>query len=527
MKREVGVSIVAVLVIAAALLSVYYLGVGPTGQVILSQYINESSCIEAGYTWENLTEQDCSAETISAEEIGFITSSGYALTGENASNFFITQAWDITNESSPVLINEIDYFVDSTTGIVTNETVAEYSSVNFTYTYDTETCEEVLTGEGQCAAETVSVSITEPAGDYDSGENIPLTFTTTGENLECSYEITSDNGTLITDGELSGCASTTFDFSNYDEDENYIAIVSVIGPAGNASDSSEEFWVDIPGAETEEEIEEIEEEVPVEEPVFIPSAQISIGTVTTQEIIQGSSSETSLSVQNTGNVPLTSCALTGDDSGWVTVIGEANNMGSGAGADFSFIVNVPEETPVGEYTLSLSIACAETSGSTNLAVNVLQKKLDFNITNVQRTRDDRVSVDYILTELVGEDQDVEIFFSITDASGVTVGSVSQNRSIDANESDDFRTNIPINETLLPVNETSGEPVETDLTLSATFNSQIYSSSVLEPITIGAVTGGAIFGGVGAGSLVIVVVVVLIIAVVFLTARRMRKSKAAS
>ena len=155
----------------------------------------------------------------------------------------------------------------------------------------------------------------------------------------------------------------------------------------------------------------------------------------------------------------------------------------------------------------------------------MQKKLDLNITNVRRTRDDRVSVDYILTELAGEDQDVEILFSIKDSSGVLVGEASQNRSLNANESDDFRTNIPINETLLPVNETTGEPVETDLTLSAAFNSQVYSSTVLEPITLGAPIGGfAIFEGIGgAGGAILLIVVVLILIVIFFIARKMRQS----
>ena len=67
---------------------------------------------------------------------------------------------------------------------------------------------------------------------------------------------------------------------------------------------------------------------------------------------------------------------------------------------------------------------------------------------------------------------MQIFFTIADASGLQVANASQNSSVDANETDDFRANIPINESL-----------EGNLTLSAAFNSQVYSSSVLEPITL--------------------------------------------
>ncbi|MDZ4226559.1 MAG: hypothetical protein U1B79_00420, partial [Candidatus Pacearchaeota archaeon] len=116
-------------------------------------------------------------------------------------------------------------------------------------------------------------------------------------------------------------------------------------------------------------------------------------------------------------------------------------------------------------------------------------------------------------ELTGEDQDVEILFTIVDASGLSVANISQNSSVDANETDDFRVNIPINETL-----------EGNLTLSAAFNSQVYSSSVLEPISLGPVTGGAIFGEGGAGSIIVLVVVVLVLGAVFFVVRRMRTSK---
>jgi len=80
--------------------------------------------------------------------------------------------------------------------------------------------------------------------------------------------------------------------------------------------------------------------------------------------------------------------------------------------------------------------------------------------------------------------------------------------------DDFRTNLAINESL---NGT--------MTLSAAFNSQIYSSTVLEPIDLSTVTGSAIFGGVGGGSVVVLVIVVLVLGAIFFVARKMRKSKA--
>jgi len=477
MRREVSISIFAILIIAAAILTVYYLNVGPTGFAILSEYTNETSCLTAGYTWENLTEENCTTETIYTNE---------------------------TIDCEPCLEYED---LNGTQG----ECLTWTSCVNET-SAEEETCIDVVTG-GQCTGAeepAVSVSLTEPFDDYDAGSDIPIIFTTTGNNLICSYIVTKENGTIVIDDTaITGCANTTFDLS--DEDEDYILTIFVTGSLGNASDSSD-FFVDPPNGETTEEEEELVPEVPLE---TIPAVtKVSLGAVQSQDVNQGGSKQLTVSVQNTGTVPVTSCLLKGDDSGWFSITGGAINLNTGEESSLSFSLNVPEGTSPGEHTLGLSVDCAEATTSQTFTVNVLQKKLDFNITNVQRTREDRVRVNYFLTELAGEDQDVEIYFSIKDASGLEVANASQNRSIGANKTDNFRTNIQINETL-----------EGNLTLSAAFNSQVYSSSVLEPISLGAPIGGfAIFEGVGgAGGVIILVVVVLILVVIFFIARKMRQS----
>ncbi|MCX6749370.1 MAG: hypothetical protein NTW17_01325, partial [Candidatus Pacearchaeota archaeon] len=259
-----------------------------------------------------------------------------------------------------------------------------------------------------------------------------------------------------------------------------------------------------------------EEQIPVttteEEPEI---TAISIGEISVQNLNQGDSKSLTLSVQNTGTTSVSSCALTGDDSGFVSITGsEAMGINAGESAVYSFSLNIPKNANLGAHTVTLSVTCSETGANKEVSVNVLQKKLDFNITNVQRTREDRVRVAYAITELVGENQDVQIFFSIKDAFGLQVANISQNKSIGANKTDDFRVNMPINETL-----------KGNLTLSAAFNSQIYSSNVLEPISLGAPIGGfAIFEGLGGtGSIILLVAVVLIIVAIFFIARKMRKS----
>jgi len=185
---------------------------------------------------------------------------------------------------------------------------------------------------------------------------------------------------------------------------------------------------------------------------------------------------------------------------------------------------VPEETEEGSYSLKVSFeGCLDTAMVKEFTVNVEEKKLEFNVISADRTRDDRVRVIYSLEELSGNDQDVVFIFSLVDANNVEVGRVEVNQSINANSSDEFRTNININESLLPINETTNETLESELTLHVNFNSQIYSSSIQEKVLIGTPIGGfAILEGVGAGEAIIFIVVLFVLVFIFVFARRMRR-----
>ena len=186
---------------------------------------------------------------------------------------------------------------------------------------------------------------------------------------------------------------------------------------------------------------------------------------------------------------------------------------------------VSEDIEEGEYVLGVSVECAETVASRDFIVNVEKKKLDFELISADRVRADRVRVLYSLQELAIEDQDVELYFSILSEDGQEVGNATENISISSNTTKEFRTNMMIDESLLPINETTNETLESELTLNVNFNSQIYSSSVQNPITIGAPIGGfAIFEGVGAGSIVIFLVVVAALVVIFFIVRKARLAK---
>jgi len=454
MRREVSISIFAVLIIAAAILTVYYLNVGPTGFAVLSDYTNETSCLTAGHTWENLTEQNCTIETTCINQ---------------------------TTDCEPCLGYED---LNGTQG-----NCIDWSSCVGENCTDEETCVDIVTG-GQCV------------GDVCGSGHLNLCLNETAcSNAEGYWRDSQCNAEPAACSPKWDCNT----WSNCSSSGAQKRTCTDGNSCGITTGKPSENRSCTPPSESA--LQETVETTPT-------VTEVSLGGVSAQDINQGNSGQFTVPLQNTGTVPVTSCLLKGDDSGWFSITGGAINLNTGEESSLSFSLNVPEATSPGEHTLGLSVDCAEATTSQTITVNVLQKKLNFNITNVQRTREDRVRVDYSLTELAGEDQDVEIYFSIKDASGLEVANASQNRSIGANKTDDFRTNIQINETL-----------EGNLTLSAAFNSQVYSSSVLEPISLGAPIGGfAIFEGVGgAGGVIILVVVVLILVVIFFIARKMRKS----
>lgn len=518
MRREVSISIFAVLIIVAAILTVYYLNVGPTGFVVFSQADDASFFGAGNYTsYENVT-WNGSAVVLAANQ----TSGTYTSKVLDANSSSAT--WNLT-------VNKSGVTFEVTACSTANCSDANFTTINnlnpgqyFQYRASFDSINDTL---GSVAidytvaqqATPLSVSVSTPAGqEYKSLSAIPLTFTIaggTGTNLTCLYNINYAGNELVSNTSITcanGANTKTFDLPKKGGDN--ILTIYVSDNSGSASASSPVFQVSLPaGGITGAATEGVTNETPVE---VLSVTQVFLGEVSAQDINQGNSGQFTVPLQNTGTVPLTSCTLRGDDSGWFSITGGAINLNAGEGSTYSFSVNVPEDAGVEAHTLGLSVDCAEAeaTASQTFTVNVLQKKLNFNITNVQRTREDRVRVDYSLTELAGEDQDVQILFGITDASGLQVANTSQNSSINANQTDDFRVNIPINESL-----------EGNLILSAAFNSQVYSSSVLEPITLGAPIGGfAIFAGVGgAGGVIILVVVVLVLIVIFFIARKMRQS----
>lgn len=365
----------------------------------------------------------------------------------------------------------------------------------------------------------VSVSIVEPTGERTSRSNIPLKFIATGGNLQCLYNVKDSTGTeIIANTTLSGCENSTFSVGS---DGDYVVNLYVTGTSENVSKSvsqSTAFLVNTPATKKSEKNKEEEkvEEV-ITEAVVQKVVDISIQPIAISEINPATSKDFNAVLTNIGNVPVTACSLTaGNYADWLSMPIDTQSLNAGESKNFAFTMNVPNGTVEGTYAIVLSAQCAEVIKNSEFSVNVVKKRIDFNITEVERTREDRVVVRYSLKELLDEEQIVELQFFLYDDANKEVGNTSVNQTLSAGRNSNFRTNIPVNISYLNTS------IENNLTLSAKLNSEQFSVSVNEPITLGAPTGFFVFGdnmGTTGNVLAIVILIVAGIAVYFFVKRK--------
>lgn len=474
MRREVSYALVIAL-IAIGILGLYYIGGGPTGYAILGQYTTEADCVNAGYTWENLTEQNCTTVTTCVNE---------------------------TVDCEPCLEYED---INGTPG-----DCILWSSCEEETCTDEEDCVDVVIG-GQCVGEVCDSNNLNLCLDETNCTGAGGYWYSDACNAGAEVTCSDDLSLCLDETNCTDAAGYWYDdVCNVDEceiDEHCASGYECDAGIGSCVSTEEE--------EEEGEVEEISEE---EEEEYVPRiVELSVGVLPSVSLNPDTSQEISWRVSNTGNTPVSACKINplGDFAYWILAVDESQNLNVGDGKDFKFSILIPEDAEEGDYVVATSVQCAETTVAREINVNVEKKKLEFEIISADRTRKTRVRILYSITELIGEDQNVGLYFSLLDANGQEAANATANRTIKSNSTKEFRNNLVINESL-----------EGNLSLSVNFNSEIYSSSVHEIVSIGAPVGGfAIFGegGLGTGGVIILLIFVgALVAIFFIV----RKNKAA-
>jgi len=149
---------------------------------------------------------------------------------------------------------------------------------------------------------------------------------------------------------------------------------------------------------------------------------------------------------------------------------DQKNLAAGEEYDLIFDVTIPEDLTPNIYGLNVSLNCSETSKGVGFNVEVLERKIGFEMLDASRQGENQVKVIYTLEEFSGIDQDVEMQFILFNDGGGKEAELKETRFISSYTKSEFETVILITPEL-----------EGDLSLLINFNSETYSGFVEEDI----------------------------------------------
>lgn len=527
MEKRVHIS-AGIAVVALGMLLVYFIGFKFTGFAVIQQQnqtdfslgtyenveydVNDSRItlsanqISGTYTSEILDAgSDSKWNNLSWQGVGNLTFEVRSCSSINCSNStFVSSDLNNLNISGQYFQYKVSFYDNDSNSTTYLETI----NVDYTLLSD------------------ISLSITQPSDGVtvSSQSNINLEFSVTGAE-NCWYNL--DSGLNIT---ISNCTLITFNVSS---DGTYTLNLYANNSNGNFEYHSSNFTVytssQQSGSETPSEpVEEPEEPVAKESETAITGAVIEdfsdkvvLSEIQNLTMNPNSSKRLIISAGNIGTSAFTSCGLRGIGvlSSWINPVNETEQLNPGDTKEFEFDLVVPEANET-EYTVLVSFSCQQFSKAIKFTVNIVNEKIGFELINAQRTSDDKVTINYLLKELSNSEQNVTLDFQLVDSDNNKISEIQENKVLLSNSTEEFETIIPINESLVVVNES----IEKKFELIVRLNSQIYSSSVQEKILIGVapVSGFAVFGGeegsTGRNVGIIIFIIMALIAVLFVVRR---------
>ena len=383
MKREVAAYLIVGALVAIGVLFLYSVSVEFTGQVVLEQQTQTE--FDFGNYTNVVYDENLSAIILDVNQ----TSGTYTSKIFDSGN---DSVWNnLTWVGSEALVFEVkacsssDCANESFASADLNNLnlTAQYFQYQVLFTEDpnlTVSLESVSIDysvpepEPEPAPENVTVSVSEPIGEKDSVSGIPITFTTTGTNLTCLYNVEDSNQVIVIENTtLTDCADSTFDVN---ADGSYVFTIYVSNSLESISNVSG-FSVVTPVEEEETTTEETQE-VEIEQPIIQQPTQpqgttkLEGGDIQALSLSAGNSESISWSLTNTGTNPVSSCKVKplGEFVSWFSFSEDSANLNSAEGKEFVFDVIVPEGSEEGSYLLSVSIECFETAVAKDFTVDV-------------------------------------------------------------------------------------------------------------------------------------------------------------
>ncbi len=354
----------------------------------------------------------------------------------------------------------------------------------------------------------VFVIIFEPDGEKSSRTEIPIQFNAFGNNLTCWYNVkTSIWGNIIENTTLENCSNSNFDVS---ADGNYIFNLYANNSLGAFDSATSSFSVESGGT------------VVVYSgggggggsSILTKITKLTVGEIQNLIVNPKDVKRISWTVKNTGTNFLNDCKFKsiGEFFSWIDYT-ETKNLAAGEEYEFIFDLYVPKTIGSGVYDFGVALECQEITKSVNFSVEVIEKKLNFDLIKVERIAKEKVKIIYSLEELSGLEQDVELQFLLFGPNNEKAAEVKENEIISANSKEEFEILIPIDSSL-----------EGELNLLINLNSETYSTFVQESIILGApISGLAIFGESGKTDIFVsIIIIILFLVFAFFIVRRIVK-----
>jgi hypothetical protein len=220
-----------------------------------------------------------------------------------------------------------------------------------------------------------------------------------------------------------------------------------------------------------------------------------------------------LSLRNAGTTYLNECKIKGAGkyASWISAEG-VKELNIGQIVEILFTINVPKDTKTGEYEMGLNIECLELKDGVTFQAEIIQKKLVVSLNDAKR-EENKLKVSYSLSELAGEEQDVDVELVLLGTNNERVSELREKKKISSNSNNKYEAVM-------------GLPADAKGNLNLIINakSKIASAFVQEYVLLegGALGGFAVFDAEHANSYVSAAVVIAFLVFAFVVGRRILK-----
>ncbi len=234
----------------------------------------------------------------------------------------------------------------------------------------------------------VSVSISEPTGTKSSRTAIPITYSATGNNLTCWYNVkTSIGGEVIANTTLPNCSSSVFEVST---DGNYILNLYINNTLGSSDFENSSFSVDTSTTPNP----------PTSSSGGGGGGGGSFSSQTTMnleltpiEAIMYSGEEKSLEliVKNNGIRSVNKCRLktSEEQKSWISST-DIKNIATGEIVEFAFTLTLPDTKQP-----ELFLECLEGNESVQLKITLIKPSLNIEFSEIMLKNNNEIFIRYL------------------------------------------------------------------------------------------------------------------------------------